>query len=423
MTTDTKIIKDVSCSDDFDPESLLVDDAINTILSTIKEISDETEIEIKESLGRILNKPVTAKINVPGHTNSAMDGYAIKSHDIPSSGVATLKVTGTSWAGKPLNKKILSGECARIMTGAALPEGADTVVMQEHAKIENSSITIDEKNQAKQNVRYAGEDIKKGDIVLKKGKKISAADMGLLASIGIKRVYTKRKIKVTFFSTGDELASLNDSLQEGQIYNSNRYTLCGMLENSNVEITDLGNIPDNKNKIKSALVEASKNSDVVITSGGVSVGDADYVKDIVNEIGKVDFWKVAMKPGRPLAFGKINNACFFGLPGNPVSVMVTFYMFVQPAFFKMMGQDESTVLKLQVQCLDHLRKRPGRVEFQRGVMSLNDQNLYEVSKTGPQGSGILTSMSEANCFIVLPLDAESVKPGDIVTVIPFVSLV
>jgi molybdopterin molybdotransferase len=423
MTTDTKIIKDISCNDDFDPESLLVENAVNKILSVAKEINDETEIEIKESLGRILNKAVTATINVPGHTNSAMDGYAIRSHDIPSADFATLRVTGTSWAGKPFNKKIASGECARIMTGAALPEGTDTIVMQEHVKIENNSIIIDAKNKPGQNVRYAGEDIKKGALVLNKGKKISAADMGLLASIGVKKIYAKRKIKVSYFSTGDELASLDDSLKKGQIYNSNRYTLCGMLKNINAKITDLGNIPDNKNKIKDTLIEASKTSDVVITSGGVSVGDADYVKDIVSEIGEVNFWKVAMKPGRPLAFGKINNTCFFGLPGNPVSVMVTFYMFVQPALFKMMGQDESNMLRLQVRCLDHLRKRPGRVEFQRGVMSLNDKNLYEVSKTGSQGSGILTSMSEANCFIVLPLDAESIKPGDTVTVIPFASLI
>ena len=423
MTTNTKIIKDISCSDSFDPESLLVDNALEKILSIVKEIKDEVQIEIKESLGRILSKNVTAKINVPGHTNSAMDGYAIRSYDIPSAKFTTLKIAGTSLAGKPFNKKISSGECIRIMTGAALPEGSDTVVMQERVKIEKNSIIIDAKNQAKQNVRYAGEDIKKGNIVLKERKKISPAEMGLLASIGVKKIHVKRKIKVSFFSTGDELADVDKPLQKGQIYNSNRYTLYGMLKKINAEITDFGNIPDNKNKIKDTLIEASKASDVVITSGGVSVGDADYVKDIVNEIGEVNFWKVAMKPGRPLAFGKINNACFFGLPGNPVSVMVTFYMFVQPALFKMMGQEAANTLRLQARCLDHLRKRPGRVEFQRGVMSLNDKNLYEVSKTGPQGSGILTSMSEANCFIVLSLDVESTKPGDMVTVIPFTSLI
>ena len=362
---------------------------------------------------------------MPGHTNSAMDGYAIIGTDIPEQDTVTLKNIGTSWAGRPYSGEVKNGECVRIMTGAAMPKNTDTVIMQEHVRVNDHDITIDNQNITGQNVRLAGEDISEDGLVLSKGKLLTPADIGLIASIGIDKIKVNKKVRIAFFSTGDELRPVGSKLEIGQIYDSNRYTLHSMLTRLGVEIIDLGVIEDKRETVEQAFLNAADNADVVITSGGVSVGEADFVKETLEKLGEVNFWKVAMKPGRPLAFGKIKSAWFFGLPGNPVSVMVTFYMFVQPALKKLMGLEYREPLVINAVSKTKLRKRPGRVEYQRGVVSrIKDTPAsYEVVKTGAQGSGILRSMSDANCFIILPMESSGVEIEDEVQVLPFEAII
>lgn len=414
---------DPSCMDDYDPASMDAEIAQQHILHNIETIVETETVAIRDSLHRVLAEEIHSTINVPSHTNSAMDGYAVRSDDLPQENNKTLKLVGTSWAGRPFDGAVNENECIRIMTGAVMPKNTDTVVMQEHVEVENHNITIDSKQKAKQNVRQAGEDIAKGDVAFLPGKYISPADIGLIASLGIGEVKVYRKPRVAFFSTGDELVSIGTELKEGQIYDSNRYTLWSMLSRLKVDINDLGVIKDTPEAVENAFIKASENADIVITSGGVSVGDADFVKATLEKLGEVNFWKVAMKPGRPLAFGKINNAYFFGLPGNPVSVMVTFYIFVQAAIEKMMGQQPKPRIQIQAISNTDLRKRPGRVEYQRGVYTINQDGQYEVTKTGEQGSGILRSMSDANCFIYLPMESEGISKGQTVEIWPFDSFV
>lgn len=419
---------DPSCMDDYDPNSLDAKQALQQILTRLQPIAKTEVLPIRDALGRIIAEEIRSKIDVPGHTNSAMDGYAIDGAELPSQGQQAFVVAGTAWAGRPYLGNVKSGECIRIMTGAAMPENTDTVIMQEHVQKDGGNILVDNTNKLGQNVRQAGEDIATGEITLTRGNFISPAELGLLASVGISEVRVLKKIRIAFFSTGDELQPVGSVLEKGQIYDSNRYTLYGMLARLGVEIIDMGVIKDKKDAIKQAFNKAALCADVVITSGGVSVGDADFVKETLESIGEVNFWKVAMKPGRPLAFGKIKDAWFFGLPGNPVSVMVTFYMFVQPALKKMMGSAYHEPLIINATSNTQLRKRPGRIEYQRGVLTRIEHSdptvcNYEVIKTGAQGSGILRSMSNANCFIILPTDSSSVEIGDSVQVLPFETIV
>jgi len=411
-----------SCMDDFDPNSLSVDAAVQRIQSAIQPLTGFERLAIRSALGRTLAENIHSKIDVPGHTNSAMDGYAINGSDIPTKGLQELRLLGTSWAGRPYVGEVGKGQCVRIMTGAAMPQGTDSVVIQEKVEQMGDRIRFDAKQQRGQNVRKAGEDIARGELVLKAGKRLVPADVGLLASLGIIEVMVYRRLRVAFFSTGDELRSLGEPLEMGAIYDSNRYTLHGMLNRIGAEITDMGVIRDVREDLHNAFLQAATTADAIITSGGVSVGEADFVKEILEEVGEISFWKVAMKPGRPLAFGRVKNAVFFGLPGNPVSVMVTFYLFVQPALRKLMGDLHTDNPTIKIPCTSRLRKRPGRVEYQRGVIE-RDQDQTVVRKTGPQGSGILSSMSEANCFIVLPLESAGVSPGEMVEVLPFAGLV
>ncbi len=412
-----------SCMDDYDPNSLSPDDAVTRITSSLQAVSGFEKIAIRSALERILASDVYSSINVPGHTNSAMDGYAVRSSDLPIEATHDLRLIGTSWAGKPFTQPTAKGECVRIMTGAAMPPGTDTVVMQEHVEIDGDMIRIDDRNRKGQNVRQAGEDIGKGACVLKTGKRLRPADIGLLASLGIGEALVKRRLRVAFFSTGDELRSIGEPLETGMIYDSNRYTLHAMLTRLGVEIIDMGVIRDDRDSLIDAFTQASSDADVVITSGGVSVGDADYVKETLEKLGEINFWKVAMKPGRPLAFGRLQDAVFFGLPGNPVSVMATFYLFVQPALRRLMGEAPRPYLNLKVPATNKLKKRPGRTEYQRAVLSVDSNGEHSVSTTGAQGSGILRSMSEANCFIVLPMESMGAEPGDLVEVIPFEAFV
>lgn len=417
------IEKDPSCRDDFDPQSLAPAVALEKILSVIKPIRDSEKLPIRDALNRVLAEDIASLINVPSGTNSAMDGYAVRGDDIPADGTAELSITGTSWAGRPLQQPLEAGTCARIMTGAILPAGADTVVIQEDVERRGDTIRIDNTTRRGDNVRRAGEDIKKGDIVLYRGRLLNPADIGLLASLGIGEVKVTRRLRAAFFSTGDELRSIGEPLDEGCVYDSNRYTLYTMLTRLNADIIDMGVVRDQPELIEEAFLSAANNADVVITSGGVSVGDADYVRDTLARVGNVEFWKVAMKPGRPLSFGRVKDACFFGLPGNPVSVMVTFYQFVQPALRAMMGDAQTDPIMIRATCTSRLKKRPGRIEYQRGILERGADGGMVVRKTGAQGSGILSSMSQANCFIILGMDNAGVEPGQEVDVQPFFGIV
>ncbi len=408
-----------SCCDETDPHSLTVEQALAKIDALISPVEETLTVGLREALHAVLAEDVISPINVPPYRNSAMDGYAVRSEDLPTDNTASLRVIGTSWAGTPFDGEVKAGECVRIMTGAKMPDGADTVIMQEHVQREGDSLSLGAGHCAGQNVRHAGEDIARGKPVLPAGKPIGPAELGLLASLGVPKVTVKRKLKVAFFSTGDELRPVGEALAEGQIYDSNRYSLFGMLKELDVEIIDLGVIPDDRQAVEDAFNRAAELADAVITSGGVSVGDADFVKETLDKLGTVNFWKIAMKPGKPLAFGKIGKAFFFGLPGNPVSVMSTFYLFTRPALQRLMGQDRAEPLILSVPCSEVLKKRPGRTDFQRGILHRDENGNMRVCSVGKQASHILSGMSLANCFIVLPRESGNIEAGTLVEVMPF----
>jgi molybdopterin molybdotransferase len=411
-----------SCADPSEPNSLSVTAARERIAQLLTPVNTWEKQPLRDALGKILNQAIVSPIDVPAYNNSAMDGYAIFGDDIQTEPF-TLKQVGIAYAGQPFTGSIKRGECVRIMTGAMMPPECDTVIMQEHVAVKADHITVHGQQRATQNVRLAGEDIARGETVLDVGHKLTPADLGLIASLGIGEVFVKSAIRVAFFSTGDELKSIGQTIEAGQIYDSNRYTLHGMLSRLGVDLIDMGVVPDEKAALRNALQLASQQADVVISSGGVSVGDADYVKEMLEELGQVDFWKIAMKPGRPLALGKINDALFFGLPGNPVSVMVTFYQFVLPALQQLSGEEGHFTPQLKALCTSNIRKRPGRFEFQRGILSQSPNGELQVMTTGEQGSGILRSMSVANCFILLEEQCDGIDAGTIVTVQPFAGLI
>jgi molybdopterin molybdotransferase len=419
MDNRTRVIAAPNCDDDYDNASLSCDEALTRMVNTVVAVTETEIVAVRESLGRILAAPIISKIDVPSHTNSAMDGYAVRTQDLPSRGTKTLRVVGIALAGKPFIGTVKENEAVRIMTGAVVPPETHVVIMQEQVADNGETITIDEGHKDGQNVRAAGEDIAAGTAVLGSGREITPADLGLIASLGIAHVEVRRRIRVAFMSTGDELRSVGETLGPGEIHDSNRYTLYGMLTRLGVEIIDLGVVRDNPDEVRSALKHAAAIADVIISSGGVSVGEADYIKEILVEIGRVNFWKVAMKPGRPLAFGSIDNAVFFGLPGNPVSVMVTYYQFVQPTLRKIMGATIQPQLLLKAAAGNLIKKRPGRTEYQRGFLTTNESGVLTVTTESDQGSGILSSMSNANCFVVLPMDSGRVEAGEQVTVQPF----
>ena len=402
----------VSCLDGYDPDALRADKAREAILSCLSPVVDVELISIKQGLGRVLAQDIVPQINVPAHDNSAMDGYAVRFSDLEKG--SALKEVGTALAGKPFTGKLGAGECVRIMTGAVMPAGADTVVIQEVVKKDGERITIPQGQKKAQNVRYAGEDLSKGKPVLRPGLLLRPAELGLIASLGMGEVKVKRKLRVAFFATGDELASIGAPLKEGEVYDSNRYTLHGMLARLGVELVDMGVVRDDPAALEKAFLAASKH-DVIITTGGVSVGEADFVKQLMAKLGEVLFWKIAMRPGRPMAFGRIGNAFLFGLPGNPVAVMVTFYQFVRDALVFMSGREGAEFPLLRAMAAENLRKVPGRTEYQRGIL-FKEQDQWKVRTTGQQGSGVLRSMSEANCFIVLEHERASVKAGEPVSV-------
>jgi molybdopterin molybdotransferase len=398
--------------EDYDPNAMSVAKAKLFIQAHLSPLKACEQVPIKEGLGRVLAQAVLSPAQVPNYDNSAMDGYAFNSLDIADQGQTSLSLIGTAYAGKGFDQPVQKGQCVRIMTGAMMPSGTDSVVVQEKVSLAADSISFSKPANSKMNVRYAGEDLSLGQTVLAAGRLIQAADLGLLASLGIAQISVYRKLKVAFFSTGDELAGIGQPLKIGQVYDSNRYTLYGMLSRLGVDILDLGAIADDPNLLEKTLLAATQQADVVITSGGVSVGEADHMKMLLSKHGQVVFWKIAMKPGRPLAYGKIGQAHYFGLPGNPVAVMVTFYQFVREALLTLMGQSQlSAIPTFNVVCTEPIKKQSGRTEFQRGILYNDLDGSWKVKPTGNQGSAILSSMSKANCFIVLDESVGNLDAG------------
>ena len=400
------------------PVKLSVQQALDKIETAITAVSDTEKCNLQNALERIIAEPVLSKINIPSDRNASMDGYAVCSADLTHQPVL-LELIGTSWAGKPFLYKILPGQCVRIFTGAVVPAGADSVIMQERVKIDDEKILFPEHCVAFENIREPGEDIKQGENLINAPKRLHAADIGLLATAGIYDVSVFRKLKIAFFSTGDELISIGQQPRPGQIYDSNRYLLYGLLKDVAYECADQGVLIDDKQLIKTKLLELSKHYDVIISTGGASVGDADYIKEIIDEIGTVNFWKIAMKPGKPLAFGRIKQSYFFGLPGNPVSVIATFQQIVTPALKKLSGEKFATPLTIKAMLTRTLKKIPGRLEFQRGILSRAADGELQVESAGKQASNILSAASHANCYIVLPTECAGIAAGQEVSVQPF----
>ena len=422
----TLTITQASCADDYDPNSMPVERARALIRDYLAPITTVEKLHIRQALGRVLAADIVSPIDVPGHDNSAMDGWAVRFGDLEPDAPTTLKRVGESFAGRPYDGGVGAGEAVRIFTGGVMPKGADTVVMQERAEERDGGVVVapGAVNKAGQNRRFAGEDLKAGGNVFRRGQALNPAEIGMLASLGINEVPVYRRLVVAFFSTGDELVSIGTPLATGQVYDSNRYTIGAMLARIGCEAIDMGVVVDEPQALERAFRDAAATADVVITSGGVSVGEADFVKQLMDRLGEVVFWKIAMKPGRPLAYGRIGDAHFFGLPGNPVSVMVTFYQFVRDALLVLQGRGEiEPVPTFKATLAAPIRKAPGRTEFQRGILARAGDGAWTVRTTGDQGSGILSSMSRANCFIVLGTDTGNVDAGASVDVQPLEGLI
>ncbi|MBU3620575.1 gephyrin-like molybdotransferase Glp [Polynucleobacter sp. CS-Odin-A6] len=419
--------------------SLHVDEARKAISNLVNEIlqescklnhaSDIESIPLDQAINRILAEDLLSPIDVPAADNSAMDGFALNGDCLSESeNIMTLKVVGTAYAGKPYEGKIAQGECLKIMTGALMPHGCDTVIPQELTKSADDSIVSLKQNQVKrgENRRLRGEDLTRDKAAITAGRLLRPSDLGLAASLGIAKLQVRRKLKVAILSSGDELRPLGQALDAGSIYDSNRYSLTGLLNRLNLEIIDCGIVRDDPASLKAAFLEAASKADVLISSGGVSVGEVDFTKQIMQELGDVGFWKIAMRPGRPMAFGMLKPAqpsgrktLFFGLPGNPVAVMVTFYQFVRSALLQLNGANQTEPPLTQAISEVAIRKKPGRTEFQRAILGRGIDGKPTVKLTGSQGAGILRSMSEANCFVILPHDQGNVAEGEWVDVALF----
>ena len=398
---------------------LSIEDALDHIKAAITPVSGTEKLTLKPALGRVLAESVYSPVNIPHDRNAAMDGYAFASRDSLHGQAFTLGLAGTSWAGRPFDGALQPGQCVRIFTGAVVPEQADSVVMQEQVQVQEQTVHFPADTLALQNIREIGEDVKQGSCLIAQAKKLTAVDLGLLASAGIGQLTVNRQLKIAYFSTGDELIALGQPLECGKIYDSNRTLLGGLLADFCYEAVDLGVIPDNKQLLEERFISASKIYDVIITTGGVSVGEADYVKEILHKCGEVNFWKIAIKPGKPLAFGKIGSCYFFGLPGNPVAVAVTLQQIVAPALRQLSGVLPLKPLRVMATCSSALKKTPGRQEYQRGILSQDEHGEFFVVSAGRQGSNILSSMSQSNCYIILPKHCGNIKAGAKVAVEPF----
>ncbi|WP_139477629.1 molybdopterin molybdotransferase MoeA [Aeromonas veronii] len=401
----------------FDTSGLLpLSDALQGMLEQLACSCDSEQQPLPEALGRVLASDIASPLAVPPFDNSAMDGYAVRLADLASG--TPLMMAGKAFAGLPYQGEWPAGHCVRIMTGAPVPAGTDAVVMQEETQADGDRITFLAQPEPGQNIRRAGSDIGKGACVLPAGTRLTPREMPLLASLGVATVAVRRPLKVAIFSTGDELKPVGTPLAHGDIYDSNRYGVRAMLARMGCDCLDLGIIPDAPAQLRAAFIRADEEADVLITTGGVSVGEADFTKQLLDELGEIGFWKLAIKPGKPFAFGRLPHAWFFGLPGNPVSAMVTFDQLVQPALAKLAGQHFERPLQLQAIAAEPLKKSPGRLDFQRGIMSQGPNGL-EVRSTGSQDSAVFSSLSRANCYIVLERERGRVAVGETVTVEPF----
>lgn len=400
----------------FDTSGLLpLSDALQGMLEQLACCCDSEQQPLPEALGRVLASDIASPLAVPPFDNSAMDGYAVRLSDLASG--TPLIMAGKAFAGLPYQGEWPAGHCVRIMTGAPVPAGTDAVVMQEETQADGDRITFLAQPEPGQNIRRAGSDIGKGACVLPAGTRLTPREMPLLASLGVATVAVRRPLKVAIFSTGDELKPVGTPLAHGDIYDSNRYGVRAMLARMGCDCLDLGIIPDAPAQLRAAFIRADEEADVLITTGGVSVGEADFTKQLLDELGEIGFWKLAIKPGKPFAFGRLPHAWFFGLPGNPVSAMVTFDQLVQPALAKLAGQHFERPLQLQAIAAEPLKKSPGRLDFQRGIMSQGPNGL-EVRSTGSQDSAVFSSLSRANCYIVLERERGRVAAGETVTVEP-----
>lgn len=395
------------------------DQALANIRYAISAISDQETLPLHQALGRVIVQTVVSPIDIPPQRNAAMDGYAFSSADIVPDQSFSLQMAGTSWAGKPYHGSIVNRQCVRIFTGAVVPDFADSVIAQEQVTVDGDLITLPGDTSAYKNIRASGSDVKKQERLIEPPKTLNACDLGLLAAAGIEQVTVCRRLKIGFFSTGDELAPLGRPLQDGQIYDSNRYLLAAMLNDPLHSVTDLGVVDDDPQSLENMLNEAGRSFDVLISTGGASVGDADFIQQCLQKCGKVNFWKLAIKPGKPLAFGKIQDCWFFGLPGNPVAVLVTYQQFVKPALLQLAGAPPCSPLRLQARCETALKKSPGRQEFQRGFLSQDSSGELRVTLAGQQDSHQLKVASQANCFIILDRECSGVETGQLVTVEPF----
>ena len=394
-----------------DAGAMSVQEALNTMLAQIMPVSECVTVSLANSQGHILAEDVLSPLNMPPFDNSAMDGYAFRFAEWVEG--QALAIAGTALAGQPFSGDIPAGACLRIMTGAQVPAGLNTVIMQEHTAQTSEGVLFTQPPKAKANIRYLGEEIRTGDVVLKAGSRLHARALPLLATLGLPEVKVRRRLKVAIFSTGDELKLPGTPLQAGEIYDSNRYGIEAMLNRMGIECLNLGIIPDDPAQLRDTFMQAAQSADAIITSGGVSVGEADYTKDLLLELGEVCFWSVAMKPGKPFAYGKIREKYFFGLPGNPVSAFVTFYQLVQPALRKLAGEISVAPLRIPAIADHNFRSAKNRVDFQRGLISVNADGLITVRSTGAQGSGMFTSLCAANCFVIVEKD---VPAGSSVTI-------
>ncbi|WP_444934643.1 molybdopterin molybdotransferase MoeA [Microbulbifer sp. JTAC008] len=398
------------------PGLMPIESAREKLLEALSPTSGTETLPLAQAAGRVLAEDVISTVNLPPCDNSAMDGYALRFEDLASG--LPLELIGKSFAGAPFDGVVNPGTCVRIMTGAAVPAGADTVVMQENVDAQGESIRINCEVRAGDHVRRCGEDVAEGASLLKAGERISVPHIALLAAAGVGTVTVVRKPVIALFSTGDELRQSGDALGKGDIYDSNRIALLSALDQLDLDILDLGILPDNKQAITNALQRASEEADAIITSGGVSVGEADYTREVLEELGEIGFWKVAMKPGKPFAFGFLQGTPFFGLPGNPVSALVTFYQLAVPALSVMKGDQWTGPQTLQAKLLKPLKKKPGRTDFQRGVYRSDENGILVVEPVGTQGSHILSGLAAANCFIVLARESGSVEAGEQVVIEP-----
>ncbi len=410
----------------YDPRALSAS-AVNDFLARLVEpITDTEDLGLFDALGRVLAQAVISPISVPPHDNSAMDGYAFSGAELRPDAPLVLRVVGTALAGKAWAGQVAAGECVKIMTGAIMPTSLDTVVPQELIQVTGDTVTIPPGLlRPGDNRRLKGEDVMTGQVALQKGELLTPASLGLSASLGIKTVRVFRQLKVAYFSTGDEILSLGEAPREGAVYDSNRYTVFGLLTRLRVKVIDMGVVRDDPALLEAAFTQAAQQADAIITSGGVSVGEADFTKTMMKKLGDVAFWRIAMRPGRPMAVGSIpvpaehRSAVLFGLPGNPVAVMVTFLAFVRPALLRMIGANTSAPPLLRARSTEAIRKKPGRTEYQRGTVSTAPDGSLHVQTTGNQGSGVLSSMVQANGLIVLHHAQDHVAVGDEVDVMMF----